>query len=174
MVTQRYVDVGALLPAATGSTQSAQPVVDVADLSRVRIWSYLGQDDAAQVQPGDKVKVTFDPRPGEVRLATVARIAESLDLRTRTMLTELVLDNSDGALYPGEFVHLVLALQGQPRPTIPSEALIVRGGKLFVATIEGGRATSRRSRWARTTGARCESPAGSRAARPSPSTPRAS
>jgi len=140
IVTQRYVDVGALLPAATGSTQSAQPVVDVADLSRVRIWSYLGQDDAAQVKPGDKVKLTFDPRPGEVRLATVARIAESLDLRTRTMLTELVLDNSDGALYPGEFVHLQLALQGHASPTIPSEALIVRGGKLFVAIIESGRA----------------------------------
>jgi len=140
VVTQRYVDIGALLPAATGSTQSAQPVVDVADLSRVRIWAYLGQADAAQVKVGDPVRVTFDPRPNDVRTATVARIAQTLDTRTRTMLTELVLDNSDGMLYGGEFVHLQLTLKSRVTPVIPAEALIVRSGKLFVAVIDQGHA----------------------------------
>jgi len=140
VVTARYVDVGALLPAATGSTTSAQPVVDVGDLSRLRIWTYLGQDDAAQVQVGDTAKVTFDPRPGEVRIAKVARLSQSLDARTRTMLTELVLDNKDGALYPGEFVHIELTLRARMTPLIPAEALIVRTGKLYVAVIDGGRA----------------------------------
>jgi RND family efflux transporter MFP subunit len=140
VVTQRFADVGALLPAATGATQSAQPVVEVADLSRVRVWTYLGQDDAAQVRVGDAARVTFDPRPGEVRSATVARLAQSLDPRTRTMLTEVVLDNRDGTLYPGEFVHVELTLRSRPAALIPSEALIVRSGKLFVAVIDGGRA----------------------------------
>ena len=36
VVTARYVDPGALVPAATGSTQSALPLVDVADLRRLR------------------------------------------------------------------------------------------------------------------------------------------
>ncbi len=138
IITARYADVGALLPAATGSTQSAQPVVDVADLSRVRIWTYLGQDDAAQVQVGDVAHVTFEPRPQDVRTAKVARIAQSLDARTRTMLTEVVLDNKDGALYPGEFVHVQLTLRARATPSIPAEALIVRSGKLFVAVIESG------------------------------------
>jgi len=140
VVTARYVDIGALLPAATGSTQAAQPVVDVADLSRVRIWAYLGQDDAASVRVGDAVKVTFDPHPADVRMATVARISQALDQRTRTMLTELVLPNTDGALYGGEFVHLQLTVTARQTPIIPAEALIVRGGKLFVAVIEQNKA----------------------------------
>src|SRR5439155_79384 len=46
-VTGRFADPGTLLPAATGSTSSAQPLVEIADLSRLRVALNLAQDDAA-------------------------------------------------------------------------------------------------------------------------------
>src|SRR3989442_472212 len=52
-ITARYADPGALLPAATGSTSSAQPLLEVAQLDRLRIARPLGQEDAARVRGGD-------------------------------------------------------------------------------------------------------------------------
>jgi len=56
-ITARYADPGALLPAATGSTSSAQPVLDLAQLDRLRVALNLAQDDAARVSTGDTVKL---------------------------------------------------------------------------------------------------------------------
>src|SRR5581483_11505864 len=62
-ITARYVDPGALVPAATGSTQSAAPLVDIADLRRLRILVFLQQDAAAFVRAGDRVDIRVDEQP---------------------------------------------------------------------------------------------------------------
>src|SRR5512140_3832822 len=115
-VTARYADPGALLPAATGSTTAAQPLVDVAQLDRLRLALQLAPD-----QPACE--------------ARVSRIAQALDPRTRTMLCEIDLPHPPPGLYPGGFVQTTIALHGQPRPLLPSEALLGQGGQLFVALV---------------------------------------
>lgn len=140
IVTARYADPGALLPAATGSTQSAQPVLEVSDMDKLRIYVYLGQADAASVRDGDAATVTADGAAGEPIQAQVTRISRALDPRTRTMLSEIDVDNRDARLYPGEFVHVKLVLSGRPHPRVPSQALIAHGDKLSVAVVKDGRA----------------------------------
>ena len=135
VVTARYVDQGALLPAATGSTQSAQPVVDVAHMDRLRVVIYLGQDDATWVKVGDPVLLSADGRPSDRIKARISRITRTLDPRTRTMLCEADVDNRAGRLYPGEFLHASIGLKGDPFPMVPAEAIISRADKLFVASI---------------------------------------
>ena len=134
-VTARYADPGALLPAATGSTSAAQPLVDVAELDRLRLALQLAQDDAARVRPGDGVRLAISPDLPTFE-AHVSRIAQALDPRTRTMLCEIDLPHPPPGLYPGGFVQTTIALHGQPRPLLPSEALLGRGGQLFVALVE--------------------------------------
>ena len=140
VITARYVDPGALLPAATGSTQSALPLVDIADTGTLRIQVFPGQDVAPFVRVGDKALVWEDDRPAFKITATVTRTSASLDPRTRTMLVEVQLDNRTAGLLPGTFAHVTLHVQASPAPTVPAEALFVRGGRSFVARIEGGRA----------------------------------
>ena len=101
IVTQRYVDVGALMPAPTGSTQSAQPLVDIADVSRVRVVVYVGQRDATGIHVGDRLSIVRDDDPTDPIAGEVSRIPVDLDLRTRTMWVEADVDNVDGRLYPG-------------------------------------------------------------------------
>jgi RND family efflux transporter MFP subunit len=141
VVTARYADLGALLPAATGSTQNAQPVVDVADLDRLRIFVYLGQDDAASVEGGDSATVMIDARPAEAPIqADVSRLSRALDPRTRTMLTEIDLMNPPVRIYPGEFVHVRLRMKGRALPEVPVEALISQGDKTYVAEVRDKKA----------------------------------
>ncbi len=137
-VTGRYADPGALLPAATGSTTSAQPLLEVAQLDRLRIALHLAQDDAARVRVGDAVQLQIAPDTPPVS-AKVSRLSRSLDPRTRTMLCEIDLLHPPEGLYPGAFVDASLVLRGVQRPLVPTDALVGKGGQIFVPTVQGGR-----------------------------------
>ncbi|MCU1281392.1 MAG: efflux transporter, family, subunit [bacterium] len=139
LVTARYVDPGALIPAATGSTQAAQPVVDLADTDRLRVWIYLGQDTAPYVQVGDEVTLWTDDQPARRMAARVSLVSGQLEPRTRTMLTEIWFDNRTARILPGTFVHVELDIKESPIPTVPNAAIIVRAGHLRAAVVEGHR-----------------------------------
>jgi RND family efflux transporter MFP subunit len=139
VVTARYVDPGALLPAATGGTQAALPFVDVGTTDILRVDAFVGQDVAPFVHPGDPVVVWQDERP-DVRVPTsITRTAGALDPRTRTMLVEVEMDNRAYGLLPGTFAHFDLRVTAPPLPTVPAEALVVRGGRNLVGRVEGER-----------------------------------
>ena len=136
-ITARYADPGALLPAATGSTTAAQPLLEIAQLDRLRIALQLAQDDAARVRVGDEVKL--QPGGDEPPLsAKVSRIAHALDSRTRTMLCEIDLPHPPQGLYPGAFVEASIVLHGTARPLVPADALLGRSGQLYVPTVLEG------------------------------------
>ncbi len=136
-ITARFADPGALLPAATGSTTAAQPLLEIAQLDRLRIALQLAQDDAARVRVGDAVKLA--PGGDEPPItARVSRIAHALDARTRTMLCEIDLPNPPPGLYPGAFVHASIVLHGTARVLVPADALLGKAGQLFVPTVQEG------------------------------------
>jgi RND family efflux transporter MFP subunit len=139
-ITARYADPGALMPAATGATQSAQPLVDIADESRVRIVVYLGQLDAPFVKDGDPCTVVRDADPSKPIVAKITRTAHALDPRTRTMWVEVELDNKERLFYPGLFVHVALTLAAAPGLIVPADAVFLRGGQPTVAVVADGRA----------------------------------
>ena len=136
-ITARYADPGALLPAATGSTTAAQPLLEIAQLDRLRIALQLAQDDAARVRVGDAVKLS--PGGDEPQLtARVSRISHALDARTRTMLCEIDLPHPPPGLYPGAFVGASIVLHGAQRVLVPADALVGKSGQLFVPTVQEG------------------------------------
>ena len=154
-VVARYADPGALLPAATGSTSSAQPLLEVAQLDRLRVGLQLGQDDAARVRAGDPVSLQIDPGKPPL-VARVSRLAQSLDPRTRTMLCEIDLVSPPAGLYPGAFVQASITLHGDPRPLVPAEALVAQGGQIYVAMIQDGHVKLQRVRVGNDDGATVE------------------
>lgn len=139
-ITVRYADPGTLLAAATGSTQSVQPLVELVDMSKVRIVVYLGQLEAQQVKEGDVVAIVRDADPGHPVPATITKIPRALDPRTRTMPVEIWVDNNQSLFYPGLFVHVKLTVNAAPALLLPSEAVLVRAGKAIVAKVENGHA----------------------------------
>jgi RND family efflux transporter MFP subunit len=139
IATARYVDPGAFLPAATGSTQSAVPIADVADLDQVRVLVYLGQDLALFAEVGDPVAVWERERPNRRVSASITRCGNALDPRTRTMTCEIVIDNRTSDLHPGSFVEVELHQRVAPLPVIPNEAVMIRSGEPLVAVIDANR-----------------------------------
>ncbi|MEI9938458.1 MAG: efflux RND transporter periplasmic adaptor subunit [Pseudomonadota bacterium] len=136
VVTARYVDPGALVPAATGSTQAAMPVVDVAKIDTIRAVVYLGQDIASLVHEKDDVKLWQDEHPNAPWGAQITLLAGTLDPRTRTELAEIWFDNRQRGIVPGVYLHAEIQIKVDPTPLVPNDALITRNGKTLLAVIE--------------------------------------
>src|SRR6185437_1380879 len=53
----------------------------------------------------------------------------------RTLYIEIDVDNTDNFLVPGAFAYVSLHLPMRSYPQLPVSALIMRGGKSYVATV---------------------------------------
>jgi membrane fusion protein (multidrug efflux system) len=138
-VTARYVDPGALIQNAINSQTSAQPVVTLAELGRLRIYVYVEQRDAANLKTGDPVEITLTERPDVHIKGSITRIAGELDPHTRMMLCEVDIDNKDDAIVPGSYVqvHIRNPKEDQNKKiVVPSTALIIYKNKTMVATVD--------------------------------------
>jgi RND family efflux transporter MFP subunit len=134
-VTSRFVDPGALLQSATTNQTAAQPVVTISRTDLLRVYVYLDQKNAAFVKKGDRAEVADAARP-EVHLpASVTRVSGELDLKSRTLLVELDLDNREGTVLAGGFVQVSLTMKIPPRVQVPAEALLVKGEKSYVGVV---------------------------------------
>jgi membrane fusion protein, multidrug efflux system len=138
VITARFADPGALLQAATQSV-SALPLVSVANMDRVRVQAFLAQGEALFVHPGDHVTVWAQEKPDVRADATVTRMSRELDPKTRTMLTEIEIDNAKTGFYPGSVVRVRLSLSMPESLTIPSDALVESRGKYQVAVVQNER-----------------------------------
>ena len=138
-VTARYADPGALLQNASNASSGALPVVMVSQLDKVRIYVYVEQKDASYLKEGFPVEISLFENPTGKIPAQVTRISGELDPKTRMMLTEIDLDNLKNQIIPGSFVQVTLESPGIPRLQIPREALVIKEGKYFVATIVDGK-----------------------------------
>jgi RND family efflux transporter MFP subunit len=126
-VTARFVDVGAMVQSSVTNQTSNQPVIMIADMSRLRVDVYVEQKDVPYVHVGDMADVTDGANPDRKVRARIARTSDQLDPRTRTLFTELDVDNSQGFLVPGSFAYVTLHVPVPSYPEIPVAGLLVRG-----------------------------------------------
>ena len=140
VVTARYVDPGALIPAATGATQAALPLIDITNSKRLRVAVFVGQDVASAIRVGDPALIVEDQHPDHRISAPISRLASALDPRSRTMLCEIWVDNPLTLILPGVFVFVTLKLHVNRLPSVPAEAVFMRGSRSFIAALREGHA----------------------------------
>jgi RND family efflux transporter MFP subunit len=134
-VTARFADPGALLQSAMTSQSSALPVLTVSDNSKLRIGIYVEQRDVPYVHVGDPADVSDSSDATRHVAAKVSRTAGALDPKTRTLYLEIDVDNANNFLVPGAFAYVTLHLPMASVPQLPVAALIMRGGKSYVAGV---------------------------------------
>ncbi len=137
-VSARFADPGALMQSAATSQTNALPLVTLSKTDRLRIYVYLDQRDASFVHLGDHADISDPSRPGLVLSSTVSRMSGELDPKTRTLLTELDLDNTKGLIIAGSFVKVSLSLKTTPYVEVPADAILPKGDETFVAVVAAG------------------------------------
>ncbi|MBZ4397005.1 efflux RND transporter periplasmic adaptor subunit [Myxococcus sp. AS-1-15] len=84
---------------------AGQTLLEVADLSTLWALLEIPEADSAQVRAGQKVTLSLEGLPGEVREATLTRVGASVDRATRTVRARAELPNPDRALKAGMFLR---------------------------------------------------------------------
>ena len=136
IVTARFADPGTLIQSAVNGQSGAVPLVSVAKGDRLRVYVYVDQSAAPFVRTGDAALIRVAERPGWSRQARVTRSSGALSPKTRTMQTEVDIENADGAVLPGSYVDVELEVRVPALLEIPAEALIMHGDKTQVAVVD--------------------------------------
>ena len=134
-IIARYADPGSLVQAATTNQASSLPVVQIADLSKLRVGVYVEQRDVSAIHVGNPAEVIDASDQDRRRVGKISRTAGALDPRTRTLYIEIDIDNRDNFLVPGSFTYVNIQVPIQSLPQIPVSAMTTRGGKQLVAVV---------------------------------------
>lgn len=139
VVTERNVHPGALVGPA-GAPGVAVPMLRIETLSRLRVVVPVPETYAAGVPEGTKVEFTVPAFPNRTFSGTIARIAHSVDEKTRTMPVELDAANVKGELSPGTFSDVLWPVRrSYPTLFVPTSSVANTLERVFVVRIRDGK-----------------------------------
>ncbi len=137
VVTWRYADTGALIQGGTTSNTADLPIVRLAQSQILRLRVPVPEDDVKYIKDGDQVSVRVDA-VGRSFNGKVVRFTRDVSYETRTMETEIDVDNKDLSIAPGMYANTLLQLAEEKNVvTIPVDALVLRGQQQVVYVLDG-------------------------------------
>lgn len=136
VVTDRLVHPGALVGPGPDPA-----LLVIQQVSRLRVVVPVPEEDVGGIVRGAMVEFRVPAYPGRTYSAVIARIAHSLDEKTRTMSVELDVTNRDGTLAPGMFpsVNWPVRTAG-PELFVPKTSVVTTTERTFVIRAREGRA----------------------------------
>ena len=154
VITARNTDVGQLIDSGSSSTSSGtslgnsaagsysgntRELFHIAAINKLRVFINVPQVYSRSAKPGTVATLTLPQFPGQTFQGRITRNANSIEISTRTLLTEVDVDNPVGILLPGAYVetHIKVA-PGIATVTLPVSALIFRAQGLQAAVLRNG------------------------------------
>jgi RND family efflux transporter MFP subunit len=125
VVIWRYADTGALIQGGTNSNDSTLPIVRLSQSSLLRLRIPVPEDDVKYVHVGDTLQVRVDAISRSFA-GKIVRFTCDVNFETRTMETEVDVENKDLSIAPGMYANTALELaRARNVVTIPVEALVL-------------------------------------------------
>jgi membrane fusion protein (multidrug efflux system) len=139
-ITVRSLDVGQLITAG-----EAQELFRLAQTEKLRVFVRIPQNYARGTTIGQTAELTLPERRGHKYEAKIIRTAGALDAATRTLLTELEVDNANGEILAGSYAQVRLA-ESRPEAilTVPANTILFRAEGPQVALVVNGKIALRK------------------------------
>jgi RND family efflux transporter MFP subunit len=136
VITWRYADTGALIQAGTSSNTQSMPLVKLAQSDILRLRLPVPESAVPYIHAGAAVQVQVKAI-GRTFSGKVVRFTRSVSLDTRTMETEIDVDNADLSLTPGMYANTTLELDRKENAlSIPVQAVIQSGDGHYVLIVD--------------------------------------
>jgi RND family efflux transporter MFP subunit len=136
VVIWRYADTGALIQGGTNSNDQALPIVRLSQSNLLRLRIPVPEDDVKYVHVGDQLQVRVDAI-GRSFTGKIVRFTREVNFETRTMETEVDVENKDLSIAPGMYANTLLQLGHVTNVvTIPVEALVLNGQQETVYVLD--------------------------------------
>ena len=131
-ITARNVDIGDLI-----SIGGSRELFHLAQTETLRVYVQVPQTQAAGIRTGQTAEVLIPELPNEPFPAIVVTNSEAMSATSRTLLTELQVDNSKGRIRIGSYAQVRFgSVAAAPALTLPSSALIFRSEGLQVGVVD--------------------------------------
>lgn len=136
VIIWRYADTGALIQAGTSSDTTTLPLVKLSQSDLLRLRMPVPEDAVRFVHEGEEVNVRVDA-VDRTFVGKVVRFTREVSLATRTMETEIDVENKNLSLTPGMYANTVLQLEHRENVlTIPVQAVNKNGNRTSVLVVD--------------------------------------
>lgn len=163
IVTIRNANTGDYVAAASGdqsaplnspgqSTARAAPIYVIDRLDKVRVFVDVPETDTRYVSVGSPGAVRFDALANLRVESKVARTSWALNVRSRTLRTEIDLPNEGARFLPGMYAYGYVTIRREKVTAIPSRAIAKRGDIFAVFILKDGKAVQAEARLGPTDG----------------------
>jgi RND family efflux transporter MFP subunit len=134
VITSRAIDVGQLVDSG-----ASRELFHMAQTDVLRVYINVPQAYMLDAVKGVTAQIDLAEYPGKPFTGKIVRTADAIDPASRTLLTEVDVDNRDGKLVPGAYtiVHLKVT-KSVPTLVLPVSCLIFQSQGLEVATLVHG------------------------------------
>lgn len=139
VVTRRNVHPGALVGPQTGST-TEHSMVRIEEVAHLRLVVAVPETYVAGIEPGAKVSFTVPAFPGRTFSGSISRVAESIDVSTRTMPVEADVWNPKLELSSGMFPQVSWPVhRTSPSLFVPQSAVARSAEQAYILRVRGGK-----------------------------------
>jgi len=136
VIVWRYADTGALIQSGTSSDTQSLPVVKLSQSSLLRLRLPVPEDAVQYIHDGADVTLQVEALQRSIT-GKIVRFTRDLSLATRTMETEVDVQNKDLSLTPGMYANTTLELERRDKVlTIPVQAAIRNGNQASVLVVD--------------------------------------
>jgi len=140
VITARNTDIGDLI----NSGSSTAPKTDLFDMSQtraLRVYVNVPEEYSQGIKPGQtSADITLAEFPGKRFPGKLVRTSEAINATTRTLLTEVDLDNPGATLLSGSYAEVHLQIPAHNSTfLLPVGSLIFRGERLQVGVVRNGK-----------------------------------
>lgn len=133
VITQRNTDTGALINAGSSGQKG---LFNLAQVDPLRVYVSVPQTYSPSIRQGMAAYLQLEEYPGQKFAGKVARTADAIDPATRTLNTEVDVDNRDGRLLPGAYAQVHFAVPVQTiRMSVPVNTILFRPEGPRVAVV---------------------------------------
>lgn len=139
VITARNIDIGTLVAGQNEAVQGAQKqLYRIAQIDVLRIYVAVPQTYSLSINEGMPAEVIVPEQRGKIYPGKVVRTSYGLESASRTLLTEIDVENPDMKLLPGLYVIVSIKVPSIAPWTIPVNALFIKDGQQYVSTVDKG------------------------------------
>lgn len=145
VIVERNIDIGSLIsagnesmtqPYVTGFETFSQPLFKVAGIKTLRVFVEVPQPYYPYIKDGINAQVSVPEYPEQTFTGIIDRNAIALDEVSRTLLTQINIENKGNVLRPGLYTEVKFSFKPYKDSfNIPIGALIIRDGPPFIALL---------------------------------------
>ena len=133
VITERNVHPGSLVGPSTGA------LLRIEQVSRLRLTVPVPEAYVGAITKGTNVEFRVSAFPDQAFQGVIARPAHSLDMKTRSMLVELDVNNPKQVLAPGMFAEVQWPVsRAQASLFVPRTAVVRTSERQFVVRVRNG------------------------------------